>query len=237
MAANDRGFDVIVVGSGIAGLVAALTVAPRARVAVVTKGVLSDGCSRWAQGGIAAAVGRDDSSERHFDDTVSAGRGLSKPPAVRVLVEDGPSRIRELIEWGVAFDTQDGELLLGREAAHSEARILHAHGDGTGLEIESALIRRLRMSSAQILEDATVTALLGDGARCTGVEVCDASGASPLPNQLDGFEVPDERLNPNGGAVAIGHPFGPSGTRYVLTTPRRLMTSSRACASRRMRET
>jgi len=180
MAANDRGFDVIVVGSGIAGLVAALTVAPRARVAVVTKGVLSDGCSRWAQGGIAAAVGRDDSSERHFDDTVSAGRGLSNPLAVRVLVEDGPSRIRELIEWGVAFDTQDGELLLGREAAHSEARILHAHGDGTGLEIESALIRRLRMSSAQILEDATVTGLLGDGARCTGVEVCDASGASRM---------------------------------------------------------
>ena len=170
----------IVIGSGIAGLVAALTAAPRARVALVTKGALDDGCSRWAQGGIAAAVGPHDSPDRHFDDTVAAGRGLSDPAAARVLVDDGPARIRELIEWGVAFDTQDGELLLAREAAHSEQRILHAGGDGTGLEIETALIRRLRRSGATVMEQSLVTGLLLDhGRRCVGVELFDvASGAS-----------------------------------------------------------
>jgi L-aspartate oxidase len=176
--ANGKGFDVIVIGSGIAGLVAALTAAPRARTALVTKGALSDGCSRWAQGGIAAAVGPADSPERHFEDTLAAGRGLSDPAAVRVLVEEGPARVRQLIDWGVGFDTQDGELLLGREAAHSEPRILHAHGDGTGLEIETALIRRLRATSVTVFEHCRVSALLVEGgARCAGVEVSDAKGS------------------------------------------------------------
>ena len=83
-------YDVVVVGSGIAGLSAALTAAPRARVAVVTKGALDDGCSRFAQGGIAAAVGDGDSPELHYEDTIAAGRGLCHPEAVRVLVEEGP---------------------------------------------------------------------------------------------------------------------------------------------------
>jgi L-aspartate oxidase len=170
-------FDVIVIGSGIAGLMAALTTATRARVALVTKGAIDDGCSRWAQGGIAAAIGADDTPERHFEDTIAAGRGLCDPEAVRVLVEEGPARIRDLVEWGVAFDTQDGQLLLGREAAHSEPRILHAHGDGTGLEIETALIRRLRASDVTILEGNRVTDLIvSGGSRCSGVEICDAQG-------------------------------------------------------------
>ena len=121
-------YDIVVVGSGIAGLSAALIAAPSARVAVVTKGALDDGCSRFAQGGIAAAVGDDDSTALHYEDTMTAGRGLCHPESVRVLVEEGPARIRQLIEWGVAFDTQDGELLLAQEAAHSRARILHARG-------------------------------------------------------------------------------------------------------------
>jgi L-aspartate oxidase len=161
-------YDVVVVGSGIAGLSAALTAAPRARVAVVTKGALDDGCSRFAQGGIAAAVGDDDSSELHYEDTIAAGRGLCHPDAVRVLVEEGPARIRQLIDWGVAFDTQDGQLLLAQEAAHSRPRILHARGDGTGLEVETALIRRLRASGAQVIEHADVTGILTttDGVGC-----------------------------------------------------------------------
>ena len=160
----------IVIGSGIAGLCAALTAAPRARVALLTKGELEDGCSRWAQGGIAAAIGSDDSAAQHYDDTVAAGRGLCNPDAVRALVEEGPRRVRELVEWGVAFDTQDGELSLGREAAHSRARIVHARGDGTGLEVESALVRRIRASPVRVVERAVVTRLLlGDG-RCGGVE-------------------------------------------------------------------
>jgi len=176
-AADGTVFDAVVIGSGIAGLVAALTAAPRARIALVTKGALSDGCSRWAQGGIAAAVGQADSPDRHFADTMEAGRGLSHAAAVRVLVEEGPARIRQLIDWGVSFDTQDGELLLGREAAHSEARILHAHGDGTGLEIETALLRRLRASSVTVLEHSSVTALrVSDAGRCAGVEVAGPDG-------------------------------------------------------------
>jgi L-aspartate oxidase len=165
-------YDVVVVGSGIAGLSAALTAAPRARVAVVTKGALDDGCSRFAQGGIAAAVGDGDSAELHYQDTMAAGRGLCHPDAVRVLVEEGPARIRQLIEWGVTFDTQDGELLLAQEAAHSRPRILHARGDGTGLEVETALIRRLRASGAQVIEHADVTGIITttDGVGC-GVSI------------------------------------------------------------------
>jgi len=170
--ARPTDYDVLVVGSGIAGLSAALTAAPSARVAVVTKGALDDGCSRYAQGGIAAAVGDDDSTELHFEDTIAAGRGLCHADAVRVLVEEGPARIRQLIEWGVAFDTQDGELLLAREAAHSRARILHARGDGTGLEVETALIRRLRAGGARVVEHADVSGILttSDGV-CCGVSI------------------------------------------------------------------
>jgi L-aspartate oxidase len=176
-AAAPTDYDVVVVGSGIAGLSAALTAAPRARVAVVTKGALDDGCSRYAQGGIAAAVGDGDSPELHFEDTMAAGRGLCHPDAVRVLVEEGPARIRQLIEWGVAFDTQDGALLLAQEAAHSRPRILHARGDGTGLEVETALIRRLRASGARVIEHADVTGILTttDGIGCGVAITTDAS--------------------------------------------------------------
>ena len=95
--AESPDYDVIVVGSGVAGLSAALTATSGARVAVVTKGALDDGCSRYAQGGIAAAVGDGDSPELHFDDTLAAGRGLCHPDAVRVLVEEVPARIRQSI--------------------------------------------------------------------------------------------------------------------------------------------
>jgi L-aspartate oxidase len=170
--ATPTDYDVVIVGSGIAGLSAALTAAPRARVAVVTKGALDDGCSRFAQGGIAAAMGEDDSPQLHYDDTIAAGRGLCHPEAVRVLVEEGPARIRQLIEWGVAFDTYDGELSLAQEAAHSRPRILHARGDATGLEVETALIRRLRAGGARVIEHADVTGILttNEGGAC-GVSI------------------------------------------------------------------
>ncbi|TMD06371.1 MAG: L-aspartate oxidase [Chloroflexi bacterium] len=171
---SDDAADLVVIGSGIAGLVAALAAAPRARVTVVTKGALDDGCSRWAQGGIAAAVASDDAPDLHYADTIAAGRGLCDEAAVRVLVEEGPRRVRDLVDWGVSFDTQDGDLLLGREAAHTRSRILHARGDATGLEIESTLIARLRSTGARLLERHLATRLLTDGAgRCLGGEVCD----------------------------------------------------------------
>jgi L-aspartate oxidase len=182
-------YDVVVVGSGIAGLSAALTAAPNARVALVTKGALDDGCSRFAQGGIAAALGDDDSTELHYEDTIAAGRGLCHPEAVRVLVEEGPARIRQLIEWGVAFDTQDGEVLLAREAAHSRPRILHARGDATGLEVETALIRRLRAGGARVVEHADVTGILttGDGV-CGGVSIT-TNGAQAQTTSLTASAV------------------------------------------------
>jgi L-aspartate oxidase len=154
--------------------VAALAAAPRAHVAVVTKAALDEGCSRYAQGGIAAAVGPEDSPELHYADTVAAGRGLCDERAVRVLVEDAPRRIRELVEWGVGFDTQDGMLMMGREAAHSRPRILHARGDATGLAIETALIDRLHALGVDVHERHHATRLLLDGeGRCTGVDCVD----------------------------------------------------------------
>ena len=172
-------FDIIVIGSGIAGLCAALEASTRARVALLTKGDLEDGCSRWAQGGIAAAIGDDDTAQSHYDDTVAAGRGLCNPAAVRVLVEEGPARVRQLVEWGVMFDTQDGTLQLGRESAHSRSRIVHARGDGTGLEVETALIRRVRESDVRVLERSMVTRLLvDDEGRCAGVELVDTDTRS-----------------------------------------------------------
>ncbi|MFN2569888.1 MAG: L-aspartate oxidase [Candidatus Dormibacteria bacterium] len=166
--------DVLVVGSGIAGLCAALGAGGRGRIEVITKGALDEGCSRWAQGGIAAAVASDDSPDRHLTDTLAAGGGLCDERAVRILVEEGPARVRELIEWGVGFDTQDGVLLTGREAAHTRSRILHARGDATGLEIETALISRLRASPVSVLERRHVTRLLIEDGRCAGVEARDA---------------------------------------------------------------
>lgn len=166
-------FDVVVVGTGIAGLVAALTASPRARVAVVTKGALEEGSTRWAQGGIAAALGADDSPDLHLADTVAAGRGLCDERAVRVLVDEGPDRVHDLARWGVRFDVAaDGSFALGREAAHSRARVVHAGGDATGREVESALVRRLRESSVTVLERTHVTRLLRDDeGRCCAVEV------------------------------------------------------------------
>lgn len=162
------------VGTGIAGLVAALTAGPRARVAVITKSSLDDGATRWAQGGIAAALGHDDSPQLHFEDTIAAGRGLCDEAAVRVLVEDGPDRVRELAAWGAAFDGEDDPAgpSLGREAAHRRNRIVHAGGDATGREVERALVRRLRDSGVTVIAHAHAARLLTDrDGRCAGVEV------------------------------------------------------------------
>jgi L-aspartate oxidase len=172
-------YDIVVIGSGIAGLVAALTAASRARVAVVTKAALDDGCSRYAQGGIAAAVAPGDDPDLHFADTIAAGRGLCDQDAVRILVDEAPARIRELVEWGVSFDTQDGVLQVGREAAHSRDRILHARGDATGLEIETALARRIRATAAAVFERHQAVRLLTDRTgRCCGVQVHDLDTSS-----------------------------------------------------------
>ncbi|HVB54514.1 MAG TPA: L-aspartate oxidase [Candidatus Acidoferrales bacterium] len=166
-----RRFDLVVVGSGIAGLFAAVKAAQAGlKVAVLTKATMQECSSRYAQGGIAAAVDPDDSPLLHAADTIAAGRGLCDPLAVAALVEEGPTRIRELVELGVHFDTQDGVLLVAKEAAHSRSRIVHAGGDATGKEVEELLALRATGSVELILEEHLVRRVLISEGTCWGVE-------------------------------------------------------------------
>ncbi|KDA06548.1 L-aspartate oxidase [Microbacterium sp. CH12i] len=162
--------NVIVVGSGIAGLVAALHTAEAGHtVTLLTKGALGGGSTPLAQGGVAGIYGSGDSPEAHAADTLSAGAGLSDPSAVNVLVSEGAERIAELIARGVAFDrAPDGTLLLGREAAHSHARIVHAGGDATGAAISSALIAQLSSCPIHVIEHAFLADLIVDDDELTG---------------------------------------------------------------------
>jgi L-aspartate oxidase len=160
--------DVVVVGSGIAGLTAALRARELGTVLVVTKDVIAAGSTRWAQGGIAAAVGPGDSPQDHLRDTLVAGVGLCDPAAVRALVTEGPQALQELIELGTRFDTSPGgDLSLTREGGHHRDRIAHAGGDATGAEIERALVAAVtRTDGIRIIEHALVLDLLAaaDGA-------------------------------------------------------------------------
>ena len=154
--------DVVVVGSGIAGLTAALRARAHGRVLVVTKDILSAGSTRWAQGGIAAALGPDDSPDQHFTDTVTAGAGLCDESAVRVLVDEGPDAVRGLVSLGTQFDAAaGGGLALTREGGHHRNRIAHAGGDATGEEIQRALVQAVRAApDVEVVEHALVLDLL-----------------------------------------------------------------------------
>ena len=154
--------DVVVIGSGIAGLTAALKARELGSVLVVTKDVVASGSTQWAQGGIAAALDPEDSPEEHLEDTLVAGAGLSDPEAVRVLVTEGPEAVHDLIELGARFDTlADGEISLGREGGHHRNRIAHAGGDATGAEIERALVAAVkRAKDIRLIEHALVLDLL-----------------------------------------------------------------------------
>jgi L-aspartate oxidase len=146
-----RSTDVVVLGSGAAGLSAALgalEALERPSVTLVTKGVLRSGSSPWAQGGIAVAVGADDSPELHAADTLRVARGLADPGAVRRLTEGGPAALERLLEWGARFDRGGDHLALGREAGHRRARIVHAGGDATGDELVRVLVARARAAAA-----------------------------------------------------------------------------------------
>lgn len=168
---------VVVVGSGIAGLIAALELSRDHAVTLVTKAALADSNTRWAQGGIAAAMFPDDSVAEHIADTRRAGAGLCDERAVKVLCTEGPRRIRDLIGLGVAFDQHDGELARGLEAAHSHARVLHAGGDATGLNLEMTLVRAVREAEITVLEHTFACDLLLEDERVAGLEVLDEQGA------------------------------------------------------------
>ncbi len=166
--------DYIVLGSGVAGLRAAIELARGGRVVVLTKDRLDESNTEYAQGGVAVALSDDDEISLHVEDTLKAGAGLCDEKAVRVLVEEGPRYITELIEWGAQFDREGGALAFTREAAHSRRRILHAHGDSTGREIVRALIAHAKKSPNIHLtaHAATIDLIVEDG-RCAGVQFVD----------------------------------------------------------------
>ena len=172
--------DVLVLGSGVAGLSAVVRLAEgsRLQVGVLTKADLAQSATRWAQGGIAAAVGGDeDSADLHLADTLAAGAGLCDVEAVRVLVDEGPARVSELIALGAEFDREaGGDLALAREGGHSTARVLHAGGAATGAEVERALVAAVRTSAAAVLERWFALDLMVDEDGCTGVRALDPDG-------------------------------------------------------------
>lgn len=165
--------DVVVVGSGVAGLTTALRVrALGLSVLLVTKATVDEGSTRWAQGGIAAALADDDSPEEHMRDTLEAGGGLCNERAVEILVNEGPDAVRELISWGARFDTDPtGSISLTREGGHHRNRIAHAGGDATGAEVSRALVAAVAADPGiELVENALVLDLItADDGRTSGV--------------------------------------------------------------------
>jgi L-aspartate oxidase len=173
-----------VLGSGVAGLSAAVRLANlalpgrRPSLGVLTKGVLSQSATRWAQGGVAAVLGGDeDSTDLHLADTLAAGAGLCDEEAVRILVDEGPARVHELITLGVEFDREaSGLLALAREGGHSRPRVVHAGGAATGAEVERALVDATYATAGAVLEGWFALDLLVEHGRCVGVTALPPQG-------------------------------------------------------------
>lgn len=165
-----RHYDYIIVGSGLAGLYTAFRASAYGRVALLTKSDIKESNSYFAQGGIAAVTDEDDAPALHFEDTIIAGRGLCDYPSVNILVNEGPQRIQELINEGMHFDMEDGNLALGLEGGHHKKRILHAGGDATGRMVTSFMIEKvLDHEQIDIFENYSVIGLLKEENRCYGI--------------------------------------------------------------------
>jgi len=186
---------VVIVGSGIAGLTAAIRASALHDVTLVTKGALADSATAYAQGGIAVALGADDSAALHQADTHVAAAGSADARAVEVLCTDGPARVRDLLALGVPFDRSSDpatldrygdDLARGREAAHGRWRVVHADGDATGAAIERTLIAALHRRHVTILERTSLTDLVVRGGVVVGVDVLDLLGE---PRRLDADAV------------------------------------------------
>jgi L-aspartate oxidase len=211
----------LIIGTGIAGLWAAWRMASEGSEAILlTKGTLADSATAWAQGGIAVALGPDDSPELHARDTLEAGDGLSDPEAVEILVTEGPERIRELLALGADFDrATDGRLTFGLEAAHTRPRILHADGDRTGAMLVRSLTAVVRhLDQITLLEHHEVRRLVRVGDRVTGAIVVGPDGvprllAAPAVVLATGgvgqlFEVTTNPLGATGDGWALAHAVG-----------------------------
>ena len=211
--------DFIVVGAGIAGLRAAVELASGGRVVCLAKREVTESNTQYAQGGIAAALSDDDEVRLHLEDTLKAGDGLCNEEAARVLVEEGPPRIEELIEWGTEFDRAGTKIAFTREGAHSRSRVLHAHGDSTGREIGRALyLKAAALKPISFHEFEFTTELRLRHGRVVGVRVLDESGqsheihASAVLLATGGLgQVYSDTTNPEvatGDGVAMAHRAG-----------------------------
>ncbi|WP_342553618.1 L-aspartate oxidase [Paenibacillus sp. FSL R7-0652] len=170
--------DVLVIGSGIAGLFTAIKASEQHRVLMITKKSLLESNTRYAQGGIAAVIAEDDSPVYHLQDTLAAGAGLCRSEAVEVLVNEGPDGVRELIRLGTLFDQENGELALTQEGAHSHRRILHANGDATGYEIVRALAVEVHEHSGiDVWDEHFVVDLITDHGECIGALILKEDGS------------------------------------------------------------
>ncbi|HUX87266.1 MAG TPA: L-aspartate oxidase [Chloroflexota bacterium] len=180
-----KNYDVIVVGSGLAGLYSALLASRYGNVLVLTKAQLEDSNTYHAQGGIAVALGPTDSTDLHLADTIAAGAGLGDPTAIRVLVEDGRRAVANLIEIGVPFDRERGQVVFTTEAAHSRARVVHAGGDATGKNVELSLASAVRQNPrVTIRERSEARKLLVRNGRVVGVRALERT-----TNTLEDFEA------------------------------------------------
>jgi L-aspartate oxidase len=171
-------YDYIIVGSGIAGLYISLFAIKHGSVLILTKGSIEDCNTRYAQGGVAVAIGKDDSPELHFKDTMAAGDGLSDAAAVHILTSEAADCIADLIKFKVPFDTLNGEIALTREAAHSVPRVIHAGGDATGEHIEVTLSQQVRSVPIKVLEYCLASEILVDKGKVKGVRALDCRAGS-----------------------------------------------------------
>jgi L-aspartate oxidase len=176
-----RHVDFVVVGAGVAGLRAAITLAEAGKVLVLAKQEITESNTQYAQGGIAVALSDEDEISLHFQDTISAGDGIVNADAAHALVEEGPARIQELIDWGTEFDRHGTKLTFTREAAHSRSRVLHAHGDSTGREIGRALYARAaKLKNISFCEFEFTSDLYTESGLACGVELISQTGEKHL---------------------------------------------------------
>ncbi len=200
---HEEAAEFLVIGSGVAGLRAAIELSRHGRVLILTKGHPLESSSIAAQGGVAVALSEEDDVAIHLTDTLKAGHGLCREEAVRVLVEEGPERIQELIAWGARFDKVGGKFAFAREAAHSRSRILRARGDATGNEMVRVLMAQARrQKSIRWLERHFTADLVTVGGRCVGALVLDEDTGRR-------FVVP---------ALAVVLSTGGAGQMYARTT-------------------